>query len=239
MRNQAATNERDVGGTMFCSKCGANVPEGAAFCAACGQPVPGFSIGQPNPVAASDAVANSGAAAIPAASYAPPPAPTWQAPAAIPPPPTVGYAGFWLRLVAFIIDFIVIYAVRAIIFKPFGIDAGMHGMFHGRQPRDFAEIAPMLGMIIRIALISSIMQWLYFALMESSVWQATLGKKALGLSVTDLAGRRIGFGRATGRYFAKILSSLTLFIGYLMAGFTEKKQALHDMIAGTLVLRKL
>jgi uncharacterized RDD family membrane protein YckC len=57
--------------------------------------------------------------------------------------------------------------------------------------------------------------------------------------VTDLEGRRIGFGRATGRYFAKILSSLTLFIGYLMAGFTEKKQALHDMIAGTLVLRKL
>ena len=224
---------------MFCSKCGASVPEGAAFCAACGQPVPGFSIGQPNPVAASDAVANSGAAAIPAASYAPPPTPTWQAPAGIPPPPTVGYAGFWLRFVAFIIDFIVIYAVRAIIFKPFGIDAGMHGMFHGRQPRDFAEIAPMLGMIIRIAIISSIMQWLYFALMESSVWQATLGKKALGLSVTDLEGRRIGFGRATGRYFAKILSSLTLFIGYLMAGFTEKKQALHDMIAGTLVLRKL
>jgi uncharacterized RDD family membrane protein YckC len=59
------------------------------------------------------------------------------------------------------------------------------------------------------------------------------------LTVTDLEGRRIGFGRATGRYFAKILSSLTLFIGYMMAGFTEKKQALHDIIAGTLVLRKL
>src|SRR5271156_767131 len=223
---------------MFCSKCGASVPEGAGFCAACGQPVPGYSIGQPTPVAP-DAVANPAAAAIPAAAYAPPPTQSWQAPVAVPPPPTVGYAGFWLRFVAVLIDFIVIYAVRAIIFKPFGIDAGMHGMFHGRQPRDFAEIAPMLGMIIRIAIISSIVQWLYFALMESSVWQATLGKRALGLSVTGLAGRRIGFGRATGRYFAKILSSLTLFIGYMMAGFTEKKQALHDIIAGTLVLRKL
>jgi uncharacterized RDD family membrane protein YckC len=75
--------------------------------------------------------------------------------------------------------------------------------------------------------------------MESSAWQGTLGKKALGLTVTDLEGRRISFGRATGRYFAKIISTLILCIGYMMAGFTERKQALHDMIAGTLVLRKL
>jgi uncharacterized RDD family membrane protein YckC len=241
MRSQAANAQgRDVGGTMFCSKCGASVAEGAAFCAACGQPVPGYSIGQPSPTVALDSGVNPAAAGIPAAAYVPPPTQTWQAPAAIPPPPTVGYAGFWLRFVAVIIDFIVIYAVRAILFKPFGIGMGMGiGVFHGRQPRDFAEIAPMLGMLIRVAIISAIIQWLYFSLMESSVWQATLGKKALGLTVTDLEGRRIGFGRATGRYFAKILSSLTLFIGYMMAGFTEKKQALHDIIAGTLVLRKL
>ena len=81
-------------------------------------------------------------------------------------------------------------------------------------------------------------QWLYFSLMESSSWQATLGKKALGLYVTDLEGNRITFARATGRYFAKLISSLTLLIGYIMAGFTEKKQALHDMIAGCLVMRK-
>ncbi|PYV64750.1 MAG: RDD family protein, partial [Acidobacteria bacterium] len=58
-----------------------------------------------------------------------------------------------------------------------------------------------------------------------------------GLKVTDLAGRRISFARASGRYFAKYLSSMTLLIGYIMAGFTERKQALHDMIAGTLVIR--
>ena len=81
-------------------------------------------------------------------------------------------------------------------------------------------------------------QWLYFALMESSKNQATLGKMALGLRVTDLNGNRISFGKATGRYFGKILSSMTLLIGYIMAAFTAKKQALHDFVAGTLVLSK-
>jgi uncharacterized RDD family membrane protein YckC len=88
-------------------------------------------------------------------------------------------------------------------------------------------------------IIRTILHWLYFALMESSTWQATLGKKALGLEVTDLEGKRIGFGRASGRFFGKILSVLILWIGFIMAGFTEKKQALHDMLAGTLVIRKL
>jgi len=126
-----------------------------------------------------------------------------------------------------------------LIFLPFGIGLGMRGMFHGAQPQTPADFVPFFATIIRIAIISTILQWLYFSLMESSAWQATLGKKALGLTVTDLEGRRISFGRATGRYFAKIISSLILFIGYIMAGFTEKKQALHDLIAGTLVLRKL
>jgi len=82
--------------------------------------------------------------------------------------------------------------------------------------------------------------WLYYAWMESSSWQGTLGKKALGLIVTDLEGRRVTFGRATGRYFSKMITGLIpLAIGYIMAGFTAKKQAIHDMIAGCLVLRKL
>jgi uncharacterized RDD family membrane protein YckC len=79
---------------------------------------------------------------------------------------------------------------------------------------------------------------LYYSLMESSPWQATLGKRALGLQVTDLHGNRISFGRATGRYFAKIVSGLTLSIGYLMAGFTRRKQALHDIISECLVIRR-
>ncbi len=79
--------------------------------------------------------------------------------------------------------------------------------------------------------------WLYEAILESSPRQATLGKMVLGLKVTDLAGNRISFARASGRHFAKYLSGAILFMGYIIAGFTDRKQALHDMIAGTLVRR--
>ena len=77
--------------------------------------------------------------------------------------------------------------------------------------------------------------WLYSAMMESSSRQATVGKMAFGMKVTDLQGQRLSFGLATGRHFAKILSGLILCIGFIMVGFTEKKQGLHDMIVGTLV----
>jgi uncharacterized RDD family membrane protein YckC len=84
-----------------------------------------------------------------------------------------------------------------------------------------------------------IVQWLYFAGMESSERQATLGKSVMSLRVTNSEGQRLSFGHATGRFFAKIVSGLVpLAIGYIMAAFTEKKQALHDLIAGTLVLKK-
>ena len=74
--------------------------------------------------------------------------------------------------------------------------------------------------------------------MESSSWQATLGKKVLNLRVTDMAGARISFGKATGRHFAKLITGLIpLGIGFAMAGLTEKRQALHDMLASCLVLR--
>ena len=84
---------------------------------------------------------------------------------------------------------------------------------------------------------SACASWIYEAAMESSSKQATVGKMALGLIVTDLEGQRISFLRATGRHFAKFISAMILFIGYIMAGVTERKQALHDMIAGTLVRR--
>lgn len=219
---------------MYCSKCGASVPEGAVFCAACGQPVPGTSAVQPNLGGSSTPVVDPAASPV----YTAPSQQSWQAPVAAA-RPIVAYAGFWLRFVAIIIDGILLYFVRKLLFLPFGMGMGMRGIFHGRPPQNFNDFIPYIGLMIRVAIISSIIQWLYFSIMESSGWQATLGKKALGLTVTDLEGRRISFGRATGRYFAKIISTLILCIGYIMAGFTEKKQALHDMIAGTLVLRKL
>jgi len=126
------------------------------------------------------------------------------------------YAGFWRRVAAAILDGLIVGAVTA----PFSI-----GMSSGNRYSATASS------------ISTVVSWLYSALMESSAKQATLGKMALGIRVTDLDGNRIGFGKATGRYFAKILSALILGIGFLMVAFTERKQGLHDMLAGTLVVR--
>jgi uncharacterized RDD family membrane protein YckC len=189
----------------------------------------GFSVGQ--------AAGAPPATAAPGGTvYAPPAQPGLQASAARP----VAYAGFWLRVVAFIIDGLLLYFVAMILFLPFAASTGMgmHGMMTGRPP-DAQAIFTMIHAAIRIALLRTILHWLYYSLLESSAWQGTLGKKALGLEVTDLDGNRISFGRATGRFFAKIISTIILGIGYIMAGFTEKKQALHDIIAGTLVIRKL
>lgn len=97
----------------------------------------------------------------------------------------------------------------------------------------------MLSFVPFINIIASLVgPWLYFALQESSEYQCTLGKRILKIYVTDLEGRRISFGQATGRHFGKIVSTIILGIGYMMAGFTEKKQGLHDMMAGTLVKRR-
>jgi uncharacterized RDD family membrane protein YckC len=112
-------------------------------------------------------------------------------------------------------------------------------MIEGMNGEDPQIPAAMISAIIFVGLASILLVWIYNAGMESSRHQGTLGKMALGLIVTDSQGRPIGFGHATGRYFAKIITGLIpLGVGYAMAGFTEKKQALHDMIAGCLVLRR-
>jgi uncharacterized RDD family membrane protein YckC len=107
-------------------------------------------------------------------------------------------------------------------------------------------LSVMLPRLMFLGFIYIILMWLYWSLLESSSWQATLGKKALGLSVVDLQGQRVSFGRASGRFFAgrgagifPYLGALYFFISSLCAGFTEKKQALSDMIAGCLVIRKI
>ncbi len=136
----------------------------------------------------------------------------------------MNYAGFWRRLVAVFMDGIILRIGGSIVGYIVGLAFGTAG---GSEQ----------GAAIVAALISLIGGWLYYTLMESSAKQATLGKMAMEIYVTDLNGDRISFGRATGRYFGKILSSLIFFIGYIMAAFTEKKQALHDKLAGTLVVR--
>jgi uncharacterized RDD family membrane protein YckC len=207
---------------MFCSKCGSNLTPGTAFCQVCGTAV-------------------SAAATVPAPAGV---APAITAGAVSPhwlPPVTRAYAGFWLRLVAHLIDALLLGAVGGAILVPMFFLTGLGGFLsalqHNREP-DPAVIASFISSIALLVLVSVLGSWLYYAYFESSDWQGTVGKKVINLIVTDLEGNRISFGRASGRYFAKIISGLIpLGIGYILAGVTEKKQALHDMIASCLVLR--
>ncbi|MBK6910883.1 MAG: RDD family protein [bacterium] len=107
---------------------------------------------------------------------------------------------------------------------------------HWLDDPDPAAIIAVIGGWVVFAAIISIGQWLYFAFMESSPSRGSLGKIAVGLQVVDSRGQTISFARASGRYFAKFLSSMILMIGYIMAGFTAKKQALHDILADTYVI---
>lgn len=147
------------------------------------------------------------------------------------------YAGFWLRFVAYIIDAILLWVVNLIALAPFLGTMGLSSMMDNPEAAEGMMIAAMGTYFMSMGVLF-IVSWLYFALMESSSKGATLGKMALSLRVTGMNGEKISFGKATARYFGKIISGIILCIGYIMAGFTEKKQALHDMMAGCLVVRK-
>ena len=158
------------------------------------------------------------------------------------PDPTSPYAGFWLRFVAYIIDEAVltlgagILALLAVALIGVRTLRSTFEVLDKNQDRFPPELALMIATFFSAA---GIMAWLYYAWMESSPSQGTLGKMALGLTVTDLAGRRVSFARASGRFLARILTyMIPLGFGYILAAITEKKQALHDIIAGCLVLRK-
>ena len=207
---------------MYCSKCGAVLAADAAFCASCGNPVVrgafGGAAGVPVP-------ANVGVAGFSTTC-------------------SVTYAGFWLRFVAHLIDGLIlgvgVFALVIPLLFLTGLVAALERLPEhlDGQPNP-AAIAAILSLVFTFVAVGILLQWLYYAYFESGEKQATWGKQALGLYVTDCAANRVSFGRASGRFFAKIISALIpLWIGYIMAGFTEKKQALHDMIAGCLVLRR-
>ncbi len=150
------------------------------------------------------------------------------------PPDHLVYAGFWLRVLAYLIDLVLLYSV---VFAGGLIVGFVIGFVVAIVNRD--ALQAVLTVVKPVTfLVTLVIFWLYFALMESGRLQATVGKMALGLRVTDRRGERIGFGRASGRFFGKIISGFILGVGYMMAGWTERKQALHDMLADTLVVRK-
>ncbi len=147
------------------------------------------------------------------------------------------YAGFWKRFAAHLIDQLILGVVAIIVLIPALLMLGLGVSNIDDQEMASGVIAAFLGIYLMFIVFLLAIQWLYYALMESKKG-ATLGKMAIGIVVTDMNGSRISFGRASGRYFAKIISSLTLGIGYIIAGFTQQKQALHDIIAGCLVINK-
>jgi uncharacterized RDD family membrane protein YckC len=224
---------------MYCSRCGTTLLEGTTFCTSCGAPVSNLAANAPG----AGAVAAPGSMPVVAPGAGYPPA-GYAAPGAVPMAwaPPVPYAGFWLRAVAYLIDCLIMGIVAVPIIIVLAVLTGASATIHGLS-EDNAEQAlagasvAMFLFVMFVVLLGGI--WLYYALTESSAWQGTVGKKMLGLIVTDMDGRRVTFGRATGRYFSRIVTGLVpLMFGYILAGITAKKQALHDLIASTLVLRK-
>jgi uncharacterized RDD family membrane protein YckC len=216
---------------MICTACGAKTPEGKSFCSACGRPLVGFSVGR---VAAQSPAPDFSPAASPAeasATHSP-----------------EQYAGFWLRVLAAIIDLIILAIPLAMAVSYLSVAMGSWRAFLSLHPgQSPEEIVAAFGRTYLFAILCFfiVSGWLYFALLESSRWQGTLGKKFMGLRVADLRGNRVTFGRASGRFFggrflahAPFLGSLYIAIDCICAGLTTRKQALHDMLSGCLVLRK-
>ena len=170
-------------------------------------------------------------AAAPAMAYA-------AAPPVAYAPPSI-YGGFWIRLLAHLIDHIILGAVAAPLFFVTVLPSIIR--VAQQADRDQEPSPEMIITIISSAFayiaLAFVGQWLYEALLTSSSWQGTIGKRVLRLKVVDEAGNRISFGRATGRFFAKILSSMFFCIGFIMIGFTDRKRGLHDMLANTLVMK--
>jgi uncharacterized RDD family membrane protein YckC len=141
------------------------------------------------------------------------------------------YGSFWERFGAAIIDGLLLSIPNWLIGSFWGLGFG------SILPRPAASASVFFGMVAGTSLIGIIINWLYYALQESGPAQATLGKRALGLKVVGTNGQRITFLNATGRHFGKMISALILYIGFLMVLWDDRKQALHDKMANTFVVK--
>jgi len=154
------------------------------------------------------------------------------------------YAGFWLRAVAFLIDRFVLSLIFGLIASsyPAAMLVFPEANKQSASAQPYSTLQGFLQSLPHLTstgfLVFLLMMWIYYAFFEASSWQATPGKRVLRLYVTDLTGRPITFSRASIRYVGRMISEMTFMVGYLPAGFTEKKQALHDIIASCLVLRR-
>jgi uncharacterized RDD family membrane protein YckC len=185
-------------------------------------------------VAPAAMTAQTSGGAYPAAT-----APGYAGSAPVPVLPEGYYGGFWIRVAAYLIDQICV----GIVLTPIALVMVFPAMMRIIQdaernqqpgPEVFGAMFGAMGFYFVIAIVG---QWLYEALLTSSAWQGTIGKRLLRLKVTDDFGNRISFARATGRFFAKILSGMAMYVGFIMVAFMERKRGLHDVICNTQVLR--
>ena len=154
-------------------------------------------------------------------------------------PITFRYGGFWIRFVASLLDGIILGVAGGVVsFLVFGsMMPGLSRMRPNPTPEEtVALLGPMLGMMGLSMLLNMGIGCAYETFFVCRLG-ATPGKMALGLKVVRPNGGPISVGRAAGRYFGKLLSSLILLIGYIIAGFDSQKRALHDMICDTRVIR--
>jgi uncharacterized RDD family membrane protein YckC len=204
---------------MFCPKCGKETDASGKFCQWCGSDI--------------DAVA-------PKAVMKTEPEEEEEEETSL----TGNYAGLGRRFFAFIIDAIILFIFIAVAATFFNLVQGLRYFYYLTVQRApiyalteagtaDAAITPI---VASLGVLFIIIPWLYFAGFECSRGQATPGKTLLRMKVTDREGDRISFARATLRHFVKFISTLIIFIGFIMIGFTKKRQGLHDRIAGCLVL---
>ena len=204
--------------SVTCEKCAAEIADGASVCPHCATPV---SIAQLGPVY------------VPAAAQASAPAAEIQTVSVVSSQPV--FAGFWLRAVAYLLDTVLISLVGGLIasFYPATFIKFPDAATAASNP--FASLPQLTPLGFAITLGAT---WIYYTMFEASAWQATPGKRIMKIYVTDMFGQRPTVARVAARNVAKIISNLSFLVGYLVAGFTVKKQALHDMVTSCLVLRR-
>jgi len=175
------------------------------------------------------------------------PAPDGIPPVPPAPPPFMGitdvaepeYAGFWLRFGAWVIDYVILMVPFTIISLSMGLGAVMNTFFKQMETDRSAAITAYAEAVQPITLVLLVLGFIYYAFFESSKWQATPGKMAVGIRVTDSDGRRISVGRAAGRNAVRLVNAFSFLIPmvfYIVAAFTQRKQGVHDLLAGTYVL---
>ncbi|MFI5371003.1 MAG: RDD family protein [Candidatus Eisenbacteria bacterium] len=231
---------------MFCGRCGRGVPDGARFCPNCGAAVTVVTVPDTDPVATAPPVVmpatppaytatgmGSSTATMPWPGEA-----TTTAPFGAPAAAARAYGGFWRRTVAAILDGVLLSILMSPIYLAWVWPTLLSAERGRPEDMDPTQAFSILGTLLMYLVVTGLIETAYFAFLESSSQQASLGKLAMGLQVTDLEGRRITFGKAVMRRVARTLTGFTFTIGFLMVLWTRRHQTLHDLLVGTLVTRR-